>query len=132
MFEFDDATNDMLREVDRQGVKTDLFLQQQRAAREQPAIVRKTFNPDEPRMSAAQQAPWDDWVRAHIERAIEEHDDALIDAIAGHVLEVVREQVGELSRTLDEKLGQLRAELTLQGAISRGEIAQLKTKTDAA
>jgi hypothetical protein len=75
-------------------------------------------------MSAQQQdwSAWDRWVTAHIERAIDRHEEAMVDGTVAYVEEQLKE--------LRTEIAALRADLAT--AISRGEIASIKGKSNVA
>lgn len=75
---------------------------------------------------------WNRWLSDYVERAIKQYDkqlsESLLDAI-GEAFSIeradMRKHISEQVRQLREELGALRADLTIDRAIKRGEVSQL-------
>ena len=70
-------------------------------------------------MDAEQQRRWDAWCDARIEKMMH---DVFTDAIAEFVSEYVAKQL----KAVREEIAGLRADMTVQNAVQRGEISQLR------
>jgi hypothetical protein len=81
--------------------------------------------PGQPTMDAATEERWNAWCDARIEKMMH---DVFKDAI----VEFVGDYVHRHLKPMHEEIAALRADLTVQTAIARGEIAQIKGKADAA
>lgn len=126
---FTSEIDGLLREIEIEGARTDLFLRQQRAAREQSVMIRKVYDPDAQHQQSQQQAQdwrsWDDWCRAHIAKAIDDHDEPLINAI--------NDFVSEREGVLLERIGELTARIEVLEAIVRStNVKSIEAKRDAA
>jgi hypothetical protein len=121
-------------------------------AQEVPDIVYKTYDPNEPHVASASQpaqqqipdlppavmARWDDWFDRRFRQCLinQFERDAFLSQIFGEALSIVRSEAREdFAKVRDEfnrEIGSLRVDFTLQTAVAKGEIAQLKGKADAA
>lgn len=69
-------------------------------------------------MDVATQAKWDEWIKNHIALALQEHRKTMTKSVAKR-LEV------ETAKSREEIAG-LRADMTIQTDIARGQIAEIK------
>jgi hypothetical protein len=117
--------------------KIDALMQKRSASSEQ--LVYKTHWPTEQELVRPQQHQttqmgqrtadeWNRWLSNYVERAIKQYDEvsseALINAV-GDAIGDERKYVHGLIDKLREEVGQLRADLTLDRALKRGEVSQL-------
>lgn len=83
------------------------------------------------RMDAATEARWNEWCQAHIQRALAVQP-LFSKAQKLVIADVISRLRAEWRREIAEAVGSLRADLTVQTAIAKGEIAEIKGKRDAA
>jgi hypothetical protein len=72
-------------------------------------------------MDAVTENQWNDWAQLLIKRAIDEHDELMVDAIVEYVLEQIK--------AVREELAALRADIAIHSGLARAEIADLKKRS---
>lgn len=124
-------------EFERDELQRAQRLQRQRQAGE---LVYKTYEPQSVQqqeqiadLSPAVQKHWDDWADARIAKFM--HDvvmDATAEFVSEYVFQRLKEETTKLRNEFAEQLGQLRADMSIQVGVAKGEITQIKGKADAA
>jgi hypothetical protein len=71
-------------------------------------------------------AKWNDWLTTYVARALEAHDETMVDATAEFVSEYVHKRLKDETAKLREEIGSLRADLTLLRAEVAGTIRKLR------
>jgi hypothetical protein len=126
-------------ETDRQCAKLEARCAElQRRARPHAAdsdVIHKSYTPTTQQsaaaMSAESEAAWNRWAEVHIQRAFDKQPPftKVQKQIIAQVISLMRQQ---WRAEISEAVGSLRADVTMQSAISKGELAELKGKRDAA
>lgn len=107
MFEFDDEYERAAREADAL-----LFRNRSRENDLPEAEPERVQRPQQQDWSA-----WDRWAEAHIKRALDAHEETLVDGAVSYVL--------EQTRPLLERISKLETEVTLLRAMQRGTVASI-------
>lgn len=88
-------------------------------------------------MDAATQAAWDQWIKTHIAIALEEHLKKVLvpsigKAMSDYVHARLETEITKLRDELTAEIGALRADQAVDRAVIKGEVAQFKSKSNAA
>lgn len=100
---------------------------------QQPEIIYKTFAQPAPQQQSAAmdtetQRKWERWCDDRIERALAAYSEQLLDGV-GEAISLLR---AELRKEFQTELAALRADQTIDRAITRGEVSSLRAEVPAA